>query len=138
MYSRSQATSLMGESLADSATPPSHLKSFDTITTPITSLAFNPDGQILVAASKDKRDCLKLVRSRRYWTFCASRTQTDAFLARPQYHTESLTTFQNWPTQHTPLGHVTSTGWSPSSEYLAMGNSKGRVLLYRIKPYAGL
>lgn len=55
----------------------------------------------------------------------------------PQYHSESLTTFQNWPTQSTPLGHVTATGWSPTSEYLAMGNSKGRVLLYRIKAYAG-
>jgi WD40 repeat protein len=64
MYARSQATSLAGESLADSAKPPAHLKSFDTITAPITTLAFNPDGQILLAASKDKRDCLKLVRAR--------------------------------------------------------------------------
>jgi U3 small nucleolar RNA-associated protein 18 len=65
-------------------------------------------------------------------------TWTNAHPLRLQYHTESLTTFQNWPTQHTPLGHVTSAGWSPTSEYLAMGNSKGRVLLYRVKPYAGL
>lgn len=63
LYSRSQATSLSGESLADSSKPPQHLKSFDAITTPITTLCFNPDGQILVAASKDKKDCLKLVRS---------------------------------------------------------------------------
>jgi U3 small nucleolar RNA-associated protein 18 len=56
---------------------------------------------------------------------------------RNQYHTDSLTAFQNWPTQNTPLGHVTAVGWSPSSEYLAMGNGKGRVLLYRVKLYSG-
>lgn len=44
------------------AAAPKLVKSFDNITTSISSMCFNPDGQILAAASKEKKDTLKLVR----------------------------------------------------------------------------
>lgn len=123
--------------------PPTQLKAFTNLTTPISHLAFNPDGQILAAVSKEKKDALKLVRLRLF------RVSTRPVLSSPvsslllsdsmhhsQYHTPSGTTFQNWPTASTPLGHVTSLGWSPRSDVLAMGNHKGKVLLYRLRDYA--
>jgi U3 small nucleolar RNA-associated protein 18 len=52
-----------------------------------------------------------------------------------QIHMPSLTAFSNWPTSSTPLGHVTSVDFSPGSEYVAIGNTRGRVLLYHLKDY---
>lgn len=69
-------------------------------------------GQILAIASRMKRDALRLV------------------------HVPSLTVFANWPTSRTPLGHVHSAAFSPGGGFLAVGNAKGRVLLYRLHHYA--
>ncbi|KAK7056381.1 U3 snoRNP protein [Paramarasmius palmivorus] len=91
---------------------PKPIKTLENLTTPISSLRFNPDGQLLAVASKEKKDALKL------------------------FHTPSLTTYANWPTSGTPLGHVTSIDFSAGSEYMAIGNSKGRVLLFSLKDYA--
>lgn len=63
--------------------------------------------QVLAIASSDKKDALRLV------------------------HTASGTVFPNWPTQRTPLGYPHCLDFSPTSNYLAVGNDKGRVLLYR-------
>ena len=52
-----------------------------------------------------------------------------------QIHMPSLTAFSNWPTSSTPLGHVTSVDFSSGSEYVAIGNTRGRVLLYHLKDY---
>ena len=52
-----------------------------------------------------------------------------------QIHLPSLTSFANWPTSSTPLGHVTAVDFSAGSEYLAVGNTRGRVLLYYLKEY---
>ncbi|KAG8729015.1 hypothetical protein FRC12_021322 [Ceratobasidium sp. 428] len=91
---------------------PVPLKTLPHLTTAITSLRFNHDVQILASASKTKKDQLKLV------------------------HTKTLTTFANWPTSGTPLGHVTSIDFSTGSEYLAIGNTRGTVLLYNLRHYA--
>lgn len=48
-----------------------------------------------------------------------------------QVHLPSQTVFCNWPVRRTPLGYVTAVDISPHSKYLAIGNAKGRVLLYR-------
>lgn len=48
-----------------------------------------------------------------------------------QVHVPSLTVFANWPTRGTPLSYVTALDVSPQSHYLAIGNDKGKVLLYR-------
>lgn len=52
-----------------------------------------------------------------------------------QTHLPSLTVFENWPTAGTPLGRVTSLDFSNGSEYVAIGNSRGKVLLYSLHHY---
>ncbi|TYZ63226.1 hypothetical protein PybrP1_002029 [[Pythium] brassicae (nom. inval.)] len=78
-------------------------KALMQLTTPVDSLRFNPDSQILAMASKDVRDALKFV------------------------HLPSLTVFSNWPTARTPLHYVSAMDFSPSSGYFAVGNARGRV-----------
>ncbi|CAO1614669.1 unnamed protein product [Sympodiomycopsis kandeliae] len=88
------------------------IKSLGNLTTSSTTLQFNENGQILALASKNKKDALKLV------------------------HLPSCTVFQNWPTSGTPLGHVSDVAFSNNgSHYLAVGNTRGRVLVYGLKHF---
>ena len=58
-------------------------------------------------------------------------------------HVPSGTVFSNWPTDKTPLRRVTCMSFSPlynqgqhiphTHHYLAIGNNKGKVLLYQVK-----
>ncbi|KAJ7590580.1 WD40-repeat-containing domain protein [Mycena floridula] len=93
------------------STQPTPLKTVENLTTGISTLRFNHDGQILAMASREKKDAAKLI------------------------HLPSLTAFTNWPTSSTPLGHITAMDFSAQSEYLALGNTKGRVLLYHLRNY---
>ncbi|KAF8584954.1 WD40 repeat-like protein [Ramaria rubella] len=93
---------------------PKPLKTIGNLTTSISTMHFNQDAQILALASKTKKDQLKMV------------------------HLPSLTVFSNWPTSTTPLGHVTSIDFSPGSEYAAIGNNRGRVLLYNLKHFGSV
>ena len=63
---------------------------------------------------------------------------TDVALARPlsQVHLPTCSVYQNWPTQQTPLHHVTCVDFSKGSEWLAVGNQRGKVLLYEVKQFA--
>ena len=71
-----------------------------------------PVAQMLAMASRMKKDALRLV------------------------HLPSGSVFQNWPTSRSPLGYVHSVAFSPGGGYLAVGNAKGRALLYRLHHYA--
>lgn len=82
------------------------------LTTRITSMQFNPSSEILALASRNKVDSLKLV------------------------HLPSMSVFSNWPTAKTPLGQVSAVDFSRNSEYIAIGNHKGKVLLYNLGHYA--
>jgi U3 small nucleolar RNA-associated protein 18 len=88
------------------------LKGLTNLTTPIDLAAFNSDSQLLAFASGRKKDALRIV------------------------HMPTLTAYVNWPSASTPLSHVSSLDFSPNSGYVAVGNDKGRVLLYRINHYA--
>ncbi|ORY75998.1 WD40-repeat-containing domain protein [Leucosporidium creatinivorum] len=88
-------------------------KAIGNLTTAVTSMRFNHDSQILALASRTNKDQLKLV------------------------HLPSATVFSNWPTQQTPLHHVTALDFSRGSEWLAVGNARGKVLLYSVKDFAG-
>lgn len=88
-----------------------HSKSFMSLTTPIDSLTFNHDGNLLAMASKIKKDALRLV------------------------HIPSQSVFKTWPTSQTPLHYVSSVEFSADSRFLAIGNDRGRVLLYRLAHY---
>jgi len=81
------------------------------LTTAIDTTTFNGDGQILAVSSRLKRDALRLV------------------------HIPSCTVFSNWPSSKTPLHYVWCTAFSPTGGYLAVGNARGRALLYRIHAY---
>ncbi|KAI8340911.1 WD40-repeat-containing domain protein, partial [Chlamydoabsidia padenii] len=91
---------------------PTPYKSIGNITTNISTMKFNFDSQLLAIASNSKKDCMKLV------------------------HTPTGRVVVNWPTERTPLGYVTSMDFSPNSDYIAIGNKRGRVLLYNLKDYA--
>jgi U3 small nucleolar RNA-associated protein 18 len=90
---------------------PRPLKTIGNLTTSISTLRFNHDSQLLAIASKTKKDQMRLM------------------------HIPSLTAFSNWPTSSTPLGHVSSVDFSAGGEYFAIGNTRGRVLLYHLKDY---
>ncbi|CDR40192.1 CYFA0S04e05578g1_1 [Cyberlindnera fabianii] len=81
------------------------------LTTSISSLEFNADGQILCMASRAKKDALRLV------------------------HLPSGKVFQNWPTSGTPLGKVTAVAFSPNSEMICVGNEAGKARLWRLNHY---
>ncbi|RMZ57213.1 hypothetical protein APUTEX25_004047 [Auxenochlorella protothecoides] len=94
----------------DTARPPPRHSALN-LTTTIDSLAFSPDGQVLAMASRMKRDALRLL------------------------HVPSGTVFSNWPTSRSPLGYVHCLDFSPGGGSLAIGNAKGRVVLYRLHHY---
>ncbi|PWO00157.1 WD40 repeat-like protein [Tilletiopsis washingtonensis] len=91
--------------------PWASVKELGNLVTRTTTLSWNHDGQMLAVASRNKKDALKLV------------------------HAPSLRVFANWPTAGTPLGHVTDVRFSGASEYAAVANSRGRVLLYSLRHY---
>ncbi|KII86251.1 hypothetical protein PLICRDRAFT_114618 [Plicaturopsis crispa FD-325 SS-3] len=90
---------------------PTPLKTIGNLTTSISTMRFNHDAQLLAIASKTKKDQMRMI------------------------HLPSLTAFGNWPTSSTPLGHVSAVEFSAGSEYVAVGNNRGRVLLYHLRDF---
>ncbi|KAL8883001.1 MAG: hypothetical protein Q9198_000090 [Flavoplaca austrocitrina] len=88
---------------------PKPCRAFDQLTTPISHLAFSPDGQLMVMASRWKRDALRLV------------------------HLPSCTVYKNWPTSSTPLGQITALAINPKSDLLAVANEQGKIRLWEIR-----
>eukprot|EP01006_Ploeotia_vitrea_P052490 TRINITY_DN67692_c3_g1_i7.p1 TRINITY_DN67692_c3_g1~~TRINITY_DN67692_c3_g1_i7.p1 ORF type:complete len:566 (-),score=293.74 TRINITY_DN67692_c3_g1_i7:138-1763(-) len=93
-------------------TPPEPLKTVKNLTTAVNCIDFNVDSQLMAISSRANKDALKLV------------------------HLPSCTTYSNWPTLKTPLHFVSSLSFSPNGGYLAVGNDRGRVLLYRVNHYS--
>lgn len=93
------------------APAPTPIRALPNLTTHIEHVRFNHDGQLLVASSRVQKDQLKVV------------------------HVPTARVYANWPTMGTPLGYVQSVGFSARSEYLAVGNAKGKVLLYALNHY---
>lgn len=87
---------------------PVKIKSMMNLTMKITSLRFHPSGQVLAMASNQARDQLKLA------------------------HSETASIFSNWPTDKSPVRRVHSFDFSPNGAFFAIGNNKGKVLLYRL------
>jgi U3 small nucleolar RNA-associated protein 18 len=88
------------------------LRSVMNLVTKVTATAFHPSGQLMAIASEEKKDHMKLV------------------------HLPSCTVFSNWPTERTPLGRVSCMDFSSGGAYLAVGNKKGRVLLYKVNHFS--
>ncbi|KAJ6086041.1 hypothetical protein N7486_010322 [Penicillium sp. IBT 16267x] len=108
-YANASQAEKDGPSQAGIPRNPTPTRMLDQLTTPISHLVFAPDGQMLVMASRWKRDALRLV------------------------HLPSCTVYRNWPTSNTPLGRITSVAISPNSEQLAVGNEQGRIRLWEIR-----
>lgn len=90
----------------------SPMKSLMHLRTICTGLKMNHTGEILAMSSTWEKDAFKLC------------------------HLPTQTLFANWPSSKTPLGRVWSMDFSHNSKYLAMGNDKGKCLLYRLKHYS--
>lgn len=88
---------------------PAPRRVFEQLVTPITALAFSPDGQLLAFASQHKKDALRLA------------------------HLPSCTVFRNWPTAQTPLGRITAVAFGRGSDLLAIGNDAGKIRLWEIR-----
>mmetsp|Transcript_26198 Transcript_26198/g.25053 ORF Transcript_26198/g.25053 Transcript_26198/m.25053 type:complete len:606 (-) Transcript_26198:36-1853(-) len=87
------------------------IKSIMNLQTSIDLMKFNHDGQILAMSSHREKNSLKLL------------------------HVPTQTIFANWPTSKTPLHYVSSLDFSPSSKFMAIGNDKGKCLLYKLGHY---
>eukprot|EP01083_Nonionella_stella_P298258 1012554_1 len=85
------------------------VKSIMNLQTSIDHMKFNPTGDILAMSSQREKDSLKLL------------------------HVPTQTIFSNWPTSKTPLGYVWSIDFSPKSKFMAIGNDKGKCMLYKLQ-----
>jgi len=88
------------------------VKQIMNLKTSVDFMKFNPNGEILAFSTRREKDSLKLL------------------------HTKSKTVFSNWPTSKTPLGFVWSLDFSPGSKFMAIGNDKGKCLLYKLSHYS--
>lgn len=91
---------------------PEPTRRYEQLTTPITTISFSHDGQLLAFASLHKKDALKLV------------------------HLPSCTVYRNWPTEQTPLGRVTAIAFGKGKEadlVLAVGNDVGKVRMWEVR-----
>lgn len=87
------------------------LKSIMNLHSSTNCVRFNHDGQILALSTRREKQALRLL------------------------HVPSRTVFSNWPTSKTPLNYAWSMDFSPASRYFAVGNDKGKCLLYRLGHY---
>jgi U3 small nucleolar RNA-associated protein 18 len=113
VYDRRPWAAAVAESRSDEdASPiphnPKPTRAFDQLTTPISHLQFSMDGQLMVMASRWKRDALRLI------------------------HLPSCTVYHNWPTSNTPLGRISAVAISARSDMLAVANEQGRIRMWEI------
>nr|XP_018915653.1 PREDICTED: U3 small nucleolar RNA-associated protein 18 homolog [Bemisia tabaci] len=94
-----------------SSNNPTPIKTVMNLVTSITILKFNASSEILAMASGDKPNALKLV------------------------HFPSLTVFSNFPAMDTYIKLPFALDFSPSSGYLAVGNNRSKVKLFRLNHF---
>lgn len=90
---------------------PTPVKVMTNLVTSITSLKFNPNCEILAAASNLKRNAFRMM------------------------HLPSFRMFSNFPGFQTNIGMSQSLDFSPESGYLSISNKTGSALLYRLRHY---
>lgn len=90
---------------------PKPRKSIMNLTTAIKDLKFNQSSEALAFSSAEIQNSVKV------------------------FHIGSGTVFSNFPNFDTKMGHVNVLNFSPSSGYLAFGNRKSVVSLYRLKHF---
>ncbi|XP_069338478.1 U3 small nucleolar RNA-associated protein 18 homolog [Eulemur rufifrons] len=94
-------------------TNPKPIKAIMNLVTGVTSLTFNPTTEILAIASEKTKEAVRLV------------------------HLPSCTVFSNFPVvKKKNISHVHTMDFSPRSGYFALGNEKGKALMYRLHHYS--
>ncbi|KAM5306023.1 U3 small nucleolar RNA-associated protein 18 homolog [Glossophaga mutica] len=94
-------------------TNPKPIKAIMNLVTGVSSLAFNPTAEILAIASEKMKEAVRLV------------------------HLPSCTVFSNFPViKKKSISLVHTMDFSPRSGYFALGNEKGKALLYRLHHYS--
>lgn len=86
------------------------IRSIMNLTTRITSIAFHPAGEVLIFASADRDNALRVL------------------------HLHSMRVYSNWPRETTPLGRVHHIRFHGNS-LMSIGNAKGSALLYSYLHY---
>ena len=109
--SESGVMTLYDGNISAGTSPPKIHQTALNLTTKISNAVFHPSSQILAFSSGDVNDQLRFM------------------------HMPSYTIFENWPTEKTPLRKVQCLDFSPGGAYLAAGNDRGRVLLYKLKHF---
>ncbi|KAL1331146.1 hypothetical protein HN51_048397 [Arachis hypogaea] len=87
------------------------IKTIENLTTKVDFMKFNHDSQILAICSGMKKSSLKLI------------------------HIPSYTVFSNWPPPNASLSYPRCLDFSPGGGFMAVGNSAGKVLLYKLHHY---
>ncbi|XP_003414660.1 U3 small nucleolar RNA-associated protein 18 homolog [Loxodonta africana] len=94
-------------------TNPKPIKAIMNLVTGVTSLTFNPTSEILAIASEKMKEAVRLV------------------------HLPSCTVFSNFPVvRRKNISLVHTMDFSPRSGYFALGNEKGKALMYRLHHYS--
>uniref|UniRef100_A0A8C5UWH8 UTP18 small subunit processome component n=1 Tax=Microcebus murinus TaxID=30608 RepID=A0A8C5UWH8_MICMU len=94
-------------------TNPKPIKAIMNLVTGVTSLTFNPTTEILAIASGKMKEAVRLV------------------------HLPSCTVFSNFPViKKKNISYVHTMDFSPRSGYFALGNEKGKALMYRLHHYS--
>lgn len=88
---------------------PKPTRSLDQLTTPTSHLVFSPDGQMLIMASRWKKDALRII------------------------HLPTCTVYKNWPTSNTPLGRITGVAFGPGNDVLAVANEAGKIRMWEVR-----
>jgi WD40 repeat protein len=108
IYDRNELVVLKSEEVTIKERP-TPTRVFEQLVTPITHIAFSPDGQLMAFGSQHKKDALRLV------------------------HLPTCTVYRNWPTEQTPLGRITAVAFGNQSDLLAVGNDTGKIRLWEIR-----
>ncbi|KQK05209.1 U3 small nucleolar RNA-associated protein 18 homolog [Brachypodium distachyon] len=87
------------------------LKTIENLTTEMGQMKFNHDAQILAISSGKEKNGMRLV------------------------HVPSFTVYQNWPGPRSSLRYPSCLDFSPGSGFLSVGQSNGKVLLYKLHHY---
>ncbi|XP_012864235.1 PREDICTED: U3 small nucleolar RNA-associated protein 18 homolog [Dipodomys ordii] len=94
-------------------TNPKPIKAIMNLVTGVTSLTFNPTTEILAIASRKMKEAVRLV------------------------HLPSCTVFSNFPVvKKKTISRAQTMDFSPRSGYFAVGNEKGKALMYRLHHYS--
>jgi len=125
-----------GETSGTGSDKPKPLKSLGNLNTAVSTLTFNHDSQLLAMASNDRKDQLRLVCFQELLLRWFALVVLNASFISSQVHLPSLTAYSNWPTSGTPLGRVLSVDFSADSQYIAIGNNRGRALLYHLRDFS--